>query len=232
MKEPVSFSTLRFKHPHYHYYCMYLQNSTKTFLSLFLATSSKFFPTRTLTGLESQSSGTSSVIRWAWNKNINVKPLVWANSTHIQSIIVFLIFPELGFDISRKVIKFAWMKIVNKQRLFDTHRIKYQTFFYQNFKFQSAIVTLKIKSSSPNSNKTRFPKLLSKIYRKNKSVTDIKKLQRGITITVLIPWPFFFCSSSISWIWTFMQNVLRFLIILIKICRKKECTQGSRFEYL
>ena len=60
-----------------------------------------------------------------------------------------------------------------------------------------------------------------KMHMKNKSVTDIKELQRGITITVLIPWPFFFWSSNISWTWTFMQNMLRFLIILIKICRKK-----------
>ena len=36
-------------------------------------------------------------------------------------------------------------------------------------------------------NITRFLKLLSKIDRKNKSVTDIEELQRGITITVLIP---------------------------------------------
>lgn len=46
----------------------YLQNSTITSLSLFLATSSKFFPTRTLTGFESQSSGTSSVIKCGWNR--------------------------------------------------------------------------------------------------------------------------------------------------------------------
>ena len=68
----------------------------------------------------------------------------------------------------------------------------------------------------------RFLKLLSKIDRKNRSVTDIKELQRGITITVIIPWPFFFCSSNISWISSFLQNIFRFLIVLIKICREKK----------
>ena len=72
---------------------------------------------------------------------------------------------------------------------------------------------LKIKSRPPKSNKI---KLLSKIHRKNN-----KELQRGITITVLILWPFFFWSSNNSSIWTFMQNMLRFQIILIKLCRKK-----------
>ena len=78
------------------------------------------------------------------------------------------------------------MKIVNKQRLFNTPRIK---LFLSKFKFQSAGVTLKIKSRSPNSKKkkNKIPKIIKQDTQENKSVTDIKKLQRVITITVLIP---------------------------------------------
>lgn len=43
-----------------------LQNSTKTPFVLSFATSSKFFPTSTLTGLASQSSGISWLSKWAW----------------------------------------------------------------------------------------------------------------------------------------------------------------------
>lgn len=57
-----------------HKWCNYLQNSTNTCLDSSKATSLKFFPTRTFTGLASQSSGTSSVFKWGYrkyNKNIS-----------------------------------------------------------------------------------------------------------------------------------------------------------------
>lgn len=44
----------------------FLQNSTKTFFEGLNATSSKFLPTKTLTGVLSQSSGMSWLMRWAY----------------------------------------------------------------------------------------------------------------------------------------------------------------------
>ena len=46
----------------------YSQNLTKTAFDLSLAISTKFLPTRTLTGFESQSSGISSVIKWGYKE--------------------------------------------------------------------------------------------------------------------------------------------------------------------
>ena len=64
---------------------MNLQNSTKTPLVLSLTTSSKFFPTRTFTGLASQSSGTSWLKRWAWKIRRKMKGFHHLSSNiHIQ----------------------------------------------------------------------------------------------------------------------------------------------------
>ena len=64
-------------------------------------------------------------------------------------------------------------------------------------------------------------------YKQKVSRTTFKGLQRGITITVLVLWPLFFCSSNISWISTVMQSMIRFLIVALKILRKKQCYMGA-----
>jgi len=59
-----------------------LQNSTRTFFDLSRATSAKFFPTSTFTGLASQSSGTASLFRWGWTHRHsynNVQPDCYAS---------------------------------------------------------------------------------------------------------------------------------------------------------
>ena len=74
---------------------------------------------------------------------------------------------------------------VNKHCSLDTPRkviIDINSSSVQNLKKSIATTTYQHQYSCKI-----FLKLLSKKDRKNKSVMDIKELQRGITITVLIP---------------------------------------------